>query len=205
MFIVISYPTPVQNEASLINQLFDEGLQIFHLRKPDASEMEIEALLHDINYKHHHKIALHQHHQLAKIFSVNRLHFTAAFRKVLTEDDLEILKSESFILSTSTHSLDEFKSISNHFDYAFLGPVFNSISKPDYKATEIDNLDSLKSKITKAIALGGITEENIKSCIKKGFDGVAVLGSIWESSDPVKEFRKISKRWLSEIKTTGKF
>jgi thiamine-phosphate pyrophosphorylase len=39
--IVISNPTVIQNEANLINDLFNEGLSCFHLRKPNASEAEI--------------------------------------------------------------------------------------------------------------------------------------------------------------------
>ena len=47
--IVISNPTPISKEASLINQLFDEGLSVFHLRKPDSSAQEVVLLLQEID------------------------------------------------------------------------------------------------------------------------------------------------------------
>ena len=68
MIIVISSPRPVTKEASLINQLFDEGLPIFHLRKPESSSQELVLLLQEINAEHYSKIALHSHHYLAKSF-----------------------------------------------------------------------------------------------------------------------------------------
>ncbi len=51
--IVISNPTVIHNEAKLINQLFNEGLPHFHLRKPNISESEMESLLHQIDAKFH--------------------------------------------------------------------------------------------------------------------------------------------------------
>ena len=41
------------------------------------------------------------------------------------------------------------------------------------------------------IGLGGINEENIAMVKKSGFDGVALLGAIWESENPIAAFGKI--------------
>ena len=63
--MVISNPTPIANEAELVNGLFDEGLEVLHLRKPEATVDDIQSLLKQINSKYHHQIALHQHHEIA--------------------------------------------------------------------------------------------------------------------------------------------
>jgi thiamine-phosphate pyrophosphorylase len=133
MLHVISNPTPVANEASLINQLFDEGLRVFHLRKPESSLEEMALLLQAINPCHYPKIALHQHHSLAGDFGMGRLHYTEAARKSASQETLSKQRAE-YILSTSVHSLADYQSLAEYFDYAFLGPVFNSISKPGYEA-----------------------------------------------------------------------
>lgn len=196
--IVISNPTPVTNEASLINKLFDEGLAIFHLRKPESSAQELVLLLQEINPIYYSKIALHSHHYLAKSFGINRLHFNEVSRKQLIEDALETYESEGVILSTSIHSTDDYNQLSDKFDYAFLSPVFDSISKPNYQAQLFDlSLINKKSK-TKLIALGGINETNCSKAFEMGFDGIALLGSVWQNNDGITNFKKISQICANE-------
>ncbi len=188
MLIVISSPTAIRNEPSLINQLFDEGLSVFHLRKPESSSQELVLLLQEIDSIHHSKIALHSHHYLAKSFGINRLHYTEASRKQLT--DVDFSENEN-VLSTSVHSVEDFKNLSEHFSYAFLSPVFNSISKPDYEAQPFD-LNGLEEKrSTKLIALGGINEHNCSKAFDMGFDGIALMGSVWNSEDTIQTFKNI--------------
>lgn len=190
MLIVISSPTPVTNEASLINQLFDEGLPVFHLRKPENSSQELVLLLQEINPIHYSKIALHSHHYMAKSFGINRLHYTEASRKQLTEMDLQEKKTEN-IFSTSVHSVFDYQNLSNHFEYTFLSPVFDSISKPSYQA---QSFDLSKKTETKLIALGGIDETNCHKAFDMGFDGIALLGSVWNSEDKLKTFKSIQSQ-----------
>ena len=192
MLIVISNPKPLKNEASLINRLFDEGLLLFHLRKPESSSQELVLLLQEINPIHYSKIALHSCHFLAKSFGINRLHYNETSRKQLTDTDFEVSTKDGLILSTSIHSVEDYNLLSDHFSYAFLSPVFDSISKADYKAKQFD-LSLRKKTSTKLIALGGITEENQYRAIDMGFDGVAMMGSIWNSEDKIKTFKNISQ------------
>ena len=196
MVIVISSPIQVKNEAFLINQLFDEGLCIFHIRKPESSAQELVLLLQEINPIHYSKIALHSYHYLAKSFGINRLHFTEASRKQLTDKDFNEFKTEDFILSTSVHSIEDFNTLSEDFEYAFLSPVFDSISKTAYKAKNF-NL-SIKKLSTKLIALGGVSKDNCQIALEMGFDGVALLGSIWNGDDVKNNFRQISQS-LAEV------
>lgn len=193
MIVVISSPTPVTKEASLINQLFDEGLPIFHLRKPESSSQELVLLLQEINPIHYSKIALHSHHYMAKSFGINRLHYTEASRKQITEIDLSEKTTES-ILSTSIHSLVDYENLFQQFDYTFLSPVFNSISKPNYQAQLFDLNTINKKTETKLIALGGIDETNCSKAFDMGFDGIALLGSVWNSEDKLKTFKAIQSQ-----------
>jgi len=194
MLIVISSPESIENEASLINQLFDEGLGLFHLRKPDSSEDEIKNLMLNIDHNHYSKLVFHQHHYLAKNFGIKRLHYTELNRKQLIENDAHELKKQFFHLSTSIHSLEDYKNLLPCFDYTFLGPVFDSISKKDYKAIDVINeIKNDEKRITKLIAIGGITKSNLNEPVSWGFDGVAVLGSVWENENPINEFIQIKK------------
>lgn len=48
-WIVITMPDFIENEANYINQLFEAGLDLLHLRKPDSCIADCERLLQEIN------------------------------------------------------------------------------------------------------------------------------------------------------------
>lgn len=75
MIIVITNPTSIKNEVQLINQLFDEGFELLHLRKPEYSLNEYQNLIENINKKYHSQLVLNSYHELANLFNIKRLHF----------------------------------------------------------------------------------------------------------------------------------
>lgn len=188
--IVITNPVPVANEIDTIHSLFENGLELLHIRKPDYSEEEMNAFLSKIKSKFRQQLVLHSHHPLASVFGIHRIHFTEKARNEAAES-LKKWKEKQCILSTSIHQILDFEELSGVFDYAFFGPVFESISKPDY----LSNLDfrqeliQRKNNKTALIALGGITSEKIKAVLDYGFDDVALLGNIWNSNNPIENFK----------------
>lgn len=193
MVILISSPSKVSAEAPLINRLFDEGLELCHIRRPNASEKDVRSLIEQIESRYHNKLTLHQHHQLADDYAISRLHFTEHMRLQLTSVTAEQLKHSGFTLTTSVHCTQSFSQLNGVFSYSFIGPVFNSISKPGYNAHP-EAWNTYPPANTKAIALGGITANNIHY-LKGHFDGVAVLGAIWCSKSPVDHFLQLRKLW----------
>ncbi|HLC84103.1 MAG TPA: thiamine phosphate synthase [Bacteroidia bacterium] len=193
---VISNPSAVTNESLIINSLFTNGLEILHLRKPSGSIDEVAELILRIDAKFHHRISLHQHHKLSEQFDITRFHFREESRKQIGEAELEKHHSKGKILSTSIHSMDEYKKLSSFFDYCFFGPVFNSISKKESKSILKNDFTIGEQTQIKIIALGGITNDSIPKVKKMGFNGIALLGSIWQSEKPLEEFNKIKESWL---------
>lgn len=192
--ILITNPTLVPNEMETINTLFEEGLDLLHIRKPDFSEMEMAQFILQIKMEFRDQLVLHQHHSLSAEFGINRIHNPV---RVLNSDRINI--QEKIKLSTSTHSIEEFNQLPNDLDYAFLSPVFPSISKQNYYS-KIDLLEAVKKRTnfnTKLIALGGIASHNIKTVIENGFDDVALLGTIWNSNQPIKNFKLCQQNVLS--------
>jgi thiamine-phosphate pyrophosphorylase len=190
MIIVISDSHLFEGEVNIINQLFDEGLGIFHLRKYENTEEELYDFLKQVKPQYLNKIVLHQHHRLAKEFGIKRFHFSTESRKKRTGFELNTLNYNGNILSTSVHSVEEYNTIPPCFAYVFISPVFDSISKKDYKAKLFD-LEQMRSHHTKLIALGGINSENCTRVFKMGFDGLALLGSIWRSEDKINTYKEI--------------
>jgi thiamine-phosphate pyrophosphorylase len=187
--IVITNPFAISGEISIIDSLFEEGLSLLHIRKPKFSEVEMVEFINHIKVEFRSHLVLHSHHQLAEDFGINRIHFSEKDRK--DSHDFPARFSKPYRYSTSTHSIEDFNSLKKDFEYAFLSPVFKSISKEEYYP-EKDLFKALALRTntnTKVIALGGIDTKNIKKTLENGFDDVALLGSIWNSESPVKQFK----------------
>jgi thiamine-phosphate pyrophosphorylase len=193
MLIVLSSPGPVAREAECINQLFEAGMQRFHLRKPESTTAAMRKLLQAIQPAYYSRIALHQHHTLAVEFGIQRLHFTETMRERTNEEMWQEFVAAGYQLSTSLHSVAAYGALSSLFHYAFLGPVFDSISKAGYKAGNVANqLTALVQRPVPLIAIGGINESNYHKVMEQGFDGAAVLGAIWQNDDPLQAFKNLT-------------
>lgn len=101
------------------------------------------------------------------------------------------------------HSLEELKGYTGKAEYAFLAPVFDSISKTGHKSPFTDRLynflrfdpelhKAIKNK--KIIALGGVDEDKIDLLRKTGFYGVAILGALWQAKDPLAKFLRLKAK-----------
>ncbi|WP_026903367.1 thiamine phosphate synthase [Pedobacter glucosidilyticus] len=187
--VVISSPIEVYDEINLVKQLFNNGLTKFHYRKPTATLEQCKDFLNAFDKADLAKIALHQFHHLVKDFDIKHLHFKERDRHYSSALELANLKLEGFTLSTSIHDVKDIQTLA-HFDYAFLGPVFNSISKVGYESTLNETWQrAIKNSDILLYAIGGINKANIKQINALGFKGAAVLGAIWQAVNPVEEFK----------------
>jgi len=181
--IVITPSGRTENEAKKINALFAAGLEILHLRKPDFSKKEYIQLLEEIEEKYHPKIKLHAFFELRENYNLLGVH--------LNKRNPNYTGNKNVTISKSCHSIEELDAITE-YDYVFLSPIFDSISKKGYCSNFSDAVltkASLDGKINqKVIALGGINEDTIPMVKKYGFGGAAALGSIWETEDVVTNF-----------------
>ena len=62
--IVVTTPTFFVEEDKIITALFEEGLDVLHLRKPETPAMYSERLLTLIPDKYHRRIVTHEHFYL---------------------------------------------------------------------------------------------------------------------------------------------
>lgn len=178
--IVTTTPTYFVEEDKIITALFDEGLEILHLRKPDTAPVYAERLLTLIPEKYHKRIVVHGHFYLKEEYKLKGIH--------LNQRNPLIPENYSGHISTSCHSLDEVKEKKSKCDYVFLSPIFDSISKEDYPSQFTDEQLRAASKSgiidKRVIALGGIDENNIRKIKDYGFGGAAVLGDLWNKFSP---------------------
>ena len=197
--IIITNPIPIINEIDTIHSLFESGLKLLHIRKTNFAETEIKQFLSGINHNYRDRLVLHNHHHLACSFGINKIHFSESKRKTLLmlpgKFPFEPYKTKGFQLSTSAHTIEDFNALDNIFKYAFLSPIFPSISKENY-SSETDLFEAIKNRTnytTKLIALGGIESKNTEQTLQNGFDNVALLGTIWNQNNPIENFKSCQK------------
>ncbi|HLU86252.1 MAG TPA: thiamine phosphate synthase [Taishania sp.] len=181
MKIILTYPTPLSNELKMIHQLFADGLEILHVRKPTLTEQDYFAFIQQIDSKYHDRLVVCSFQDVGLKMGFQRFHFSRT--DYLNRDSFE--EFDNCPLSTSTHSIGEFNALNDRMDYAFLSPVFESISKQGYRS-ERNLLEEIKQRTnfnTKLIALGGITEGNRLIALENGFDGVAMMGDVWKDKN----------------------
>ncbi|HET7818589.1 MAG TPA: thiamine phosphate synthase [Bacteroidia bacterium] len=167
--ILISPSDTILNEKEIAISLFEKGLGSFQVYKPSLSKEEIQNYIHSFPKKYLDRIELHA--QFPKFHSLKELNNHI----------------ESSLLTRKA--------------YFFLSPIFNSISKQGYHSKfnlqELSiflkkyNSSLLRKDLGEAIALGGIDEDKIEVVRELGFTGVAVLGAVWESNDPIEKFVRL--------------
>ncbi|MFL5751893.1 MAG: thiamine phosphate synthase [Bacteroidia bacterium] len=191
--IILSPEHSLKNETLLLQRLFRAGLKFFHLRKPAYSYDQLRKYLNEIPKEFHSRIIIHSHYKLLDEFQLKGIHLPENSRKdpgVLRY----IRKKRPGHVSASFHSLSDLKRSKRNYAYVFLSPVFDSISKEGHHsgfdpAFLKEQLQTFRKK-QKVIALGGVTEKNIKLVRDMGFSGAAMLGHIWRNKIPEKNFRK---------------
>lgn len=193
MLLLITPENDVTDEIAMINAVFEAGLEILHLRKPNKNYAQHMAYLSGIDEQYHSKIMLHYEHNLAEDFMLKGIHIQEQPRLELGEDfGLYVARftSQGYDVSTSFHEAYEvmlYKEVP--LIYNLLSPVFTGISEPGMvgKAFDVNEIEA------PVIGMGGVAENNIDVVKKLGYAGVGVLGGVWNASEPLEAFISILK------------
>lgn len=197
--IIVSTPSSVKDEFVRVNELLlDDGIDFFHLRKPDFDFNQMVDFLNEIDVSYHPKIVIHSNYSLIEKYDLAGIHLNKkALRDlaydeevdkcyiqpmVLRERQIEINRVRPNMVTYSAHSVAEINDLPFGTDYVFLSPIYDSISKDDYKSTFTDKLklkEELETIKSKVIALGGVTENDKSELKQLGFKGYARLGDFW--------------------------
>jgi thiamine-phosphate pyrophosphorylase len=118
----------------------------------------------------------------------------------LGQDDLPPAEArkilgETAIIGFSTHSVEQaITAVKFPIDYIAIGPIFATTTKENPDAVVgIEGLRRVRKLIGEfpLVAIGGITQENARLCLKAGADSVAVISCLLNEPERVSE--KISK------------
>ena len=186
--IAITKPYCENDEAAFIRRLFESGFDIVHLRKPEADINYCRALLEKLTEEEREKIIVHDYHILYEEFSLKGIH--------INKNVTALPKDYQGFKTRSCHSFEEVMKYKDDYDYVFLSPIFDSISKVGYKSgfTKEELLKASTSGIIdhKVIALGGITLDMIPYFQELNFGGIAMIGGIY-NTNALPQLQKINR------------
>lgn len=177
--IVVTPPKFFIEEDKIITALFEEGLDILHIRKPETSAMYCERLLTLIPRKFHKRIVTHEHFYLKEEFNLMGIH--------LNRRNNHEPHDYSGHVSTTCRSLADLQNKKHFYDYVFIKPLFEKQAETNFSNTfSAEIIREMKKKKlidSKVMAAGGITDKNIVMVKKLGFGGAVIMSDFWEKFD----------------------
>ena len=199
---LVSHFEAVQGEHDLLLKVLEQSNALFHLRKRDFSDIEMLNYLNAIPEEFHGRIIMHSHFHFVNSFNFLGFHFNKQFdltqlSKTVDQQTLELIQSK--VIGFSVHNLNDILALANTYDYVLISPVFDSISNRGYNSkikikTFQKFLEQQEDRIP-VIAMGGIKTENIPLAYTAGFDGIALLGHIWNHLIDTKNVEEAFKRF----------
>lgn len=199
MIVLIAPEKDIPNEIEILQQLFEEGLEYYHFRKPEKNYEEHMVYLNQIDEKYHDRIVTHYFHELINEFNLKGIHFQEQKRIDALENGSEYFIGLDMIGKTMSSSFHEPSVLANcdiEFDYHLLSPVFSSISKKGYEGRGFD-VNHIDKTI---IGMGGINTDTIQETLELGFQGIGVLGGVWNTETPVESFKNIKRHYEKYMK-----
>ncbi len=173
--IAVTTPKVTDDDAYLIGKLIGMGIDIVHLRKPESTIAECRNLLAKLNAAQRAKIIIHDFPELYEEFSLKGIHINKNVERLP-----EGYRGNK---SRSCHSFEEIIKYKRDYDYLFLSPIFDSISKEGYRsgfsAEALSNASANGIIDEKVIALGGVTFDKIAYLKALNFGGIAMIGGIY--------------------------
>jgi thiamine-phosphate pyrophosphorylase len=171
--------------VEIAEAVFRAGCRWFSLREKDFPRNERRDLLRALvalGRRYGATVTVHDDIEAAVATGADGVHLPgggdpAAARRLLP----------SGLIGVSAHSPQEAAAqLSAGADYATLSPIFLTQSKPGYgPAVGLDALaEAARLAPGPIVALGGIDERNIATCLAAGARGIAVMGEIMRAADP---------------------
>ena len=185
--IAITSPKVTGDDERIIKGLVKRGIDVVHFRKPDSGIEECRSLLLKLTSGERSKIVVHDYPSLYEEFSLLGIH--------VNKNVTSLPEGYSGLKTRSCHSFEEVEMYKDDYDYLFLSPIFNSISKQGYMSSFSDAELLQASKVGiidgKVIALGGVTFDKIPYLKELNFGGVAMIGAIYNTDvlDRLDDFR----------------
>jgi thiamine-phosphate pyrophosphorylase len=197
---LLTPPQTRKDELALVTHFLQCGLHRLHIRKPAFGIDEYGNYITAIPATFHDRLVIHGAYELVQAFPALGIHLRSDDR----QDAQLVQRARQWrpaSCSSSFHSWEEIKEQGDGYEYVFISPVFDSISKKGYKAAiELAEHTLLgqwglqyKKRVPRIVGLGGVDALTVPRLAQAGFEGAALLGAIWEVLDPAGAFDAVQR------------
>lgn len=195
--VILTQPTFFVEEDKILNALFDEGLDMLHIRKPGSEPIYCERLLSLLPNNCYSKIRVHEHYYLKQEFDLKGIH--------IDSPETDVPDGFKRCVTRSTTDIDSLKEMKKKCDYVCLHNLFDSLHSSEKAMLSIAKLEDARSKglIDRHVyAMGGMSIDNVEMARDLGFGGVCVCGDLWNRfsiqhelnfKELIEYFRKLRK------------
>lgn len=196
--LLMTTPYFFVEEHRILAALFDEGLDVLHLRKPDTEPVYSERLLSLIPETYRKRIVVHDHFYLKNEYRLKGIH--------LNHRNPKLPVGYKGSITCSCHTMEEVAQRKKSCDYVLLTPLYEVGSpetcSPEFTPELLKECAKRKIIDRKVMAMGGVDLANIQAVKDFGFGGAVLLGAIWNRFDPrrtqdfkelIGHFRKLKK------------
>ena len=195
--VIQTLPTFFVEEDKILTALFDEGMDILHINKPNSEPLYAERLLSLLPSNKYDKVVVHQNYYLKQEYDLRGIHI----------DDPATPVPDGFRrhVSRSTSNISDLKEMKKHCDYVMLYSLFDSLHDGARASLTIEEMQEARKKglIDRHVyALGGMNLDNVKLAKDLGFGGIVICGDIWnrfniheelDYQEVINHFRKLRK------------
>lgn len=202
LIAVLTLPAPFDGEVELLEGMLEAGLPKLHIRRPGVP---VEDLLSRLAPRWASRLVLHGSAETAVQYGIPQVHGKVKLRDgsglsgggpVVDGFGTGVgpVSAGRVMVSTSVHSWEEFALLPGGLAYAFISPLFDSISKPGYGANPVLLQQPQGPLPCMPVGLGGVGGDNLPELLRRGWKGAAVLGWIWDQpQEAVGRYEQLKK------------
>ena len=181
---LITSPLALEDEIKMLREMLDLGSFWLHIRKPAWDKARVGQLVLALDSPT--RLCLHGPINWALEWGLGGVHYG---ERLLAEAPAP---TKGINRSRAVHQA---KDLGGDWERALISPLFDSISKPGYKAQgDLLALGKVKTPI-ETYALGGVSLARLETVESLGFKGAAVLGAVWQAPKPI----QVWHQFLSEV------
>lgn len=167
--VLMSTPHFFVEEHHILTALFDEGLEMVHLNKPNSEPVFCERLLSLLPESYRKLIVTHDHFYLQNEYELKGIH--------ISERNPQKPEHYKGCVSCSCESIEDIAQVKKEMDHLLL----------DVTSTDLSLLlkDYSKRKLIdkKVFATGSIDLDNASQIAESGFGGIVLQNAIWDKFD----------------------
>lgn len=175
--IIMTKPTFFVEEDKILATLFDEGMEVLHLYKPNSSPLYSERLLSLLPEDSYRKIIVHDHFYLKEEYRLAGIH--------LDSNTIKCPNGYKGHIGRTCRNLSELKEMKRNSNYVFLANIFPTEAAPipSFTKEELEEASRQGLIDKKVMALGGVTADNVRQVRDLGFGGAVVCSDLWTKFD----------------------